>query len=283
MISYIFYTIFYGPLYNGLIFLVSVIPGNDVGIAVIVLTIIVKFIILPFTHKSTKAQSKMRSLEPDIKNIKEKHKENKQEQAKQTMELYKKHGVNPFSGCLTMIIQLPVILALYWVFSKGLKIDPVLADSLKKMPGYINSLLLNQDMFYSFVHLPEFIKVNFLGLIDITGKSVIIALIAGISQYFQIKLSMPGGVGISSLKSTGSFKDDIVKSMGFQMRYILPVFVAIFAYSISAAVALYWATSNIFSVVHELIIKRQAEKLKHKSQLDTNNIIKKEVNEVNHG
>jgi len=265
MVPYLFNTIFYEPLYNGLIFLVSVTPGNDIGIAVVVLTLIVKFIILPFTHKSTKTQSQMKILEPEIKEIKEKHKEDKQEQAKQTMELYRRHGVNPFTGCLTMIVQLPIIFALYWVFWKGLTIDPALIDSFESIPGYINSLLLNQDIIYSFVSPPDFIKVKFLGLVDVTGKSIILALIAGVSQYFQIKLSMPGNVGLSSLKSTGSLKDDIAKSMSFQMRYILPVFVVVFAYTISAAVALYWATSNIFSVVHELIVKREAEKLKREN------------------
>jgi YidC/Oxa1 family membrane protein insertase len=268
MISYLFNTIFYEPLYNGLIFLVSVIPGQDIGIAIILLTILVKFVILPFTHKGTKNQSKMRVLEPEIKDIKKKYEKDKQEQAKQTMELYKKHGVSPFTGCLTMIVQLPVIMALYWVFWKGLKIDPTTLDSFKEIPGHINSLLLNHNIVYSFINFPAFIKINFLGLIDTTGKSIILALLAGITQYFQIKFSMPGKVGISSLKSTGSIKEDIVKSMSFQMRYILPVFVVVFAYTISAAVALYWVTSNTFSVIHEIIIKREADKLKRETIVD---------------
>jgi len=177
------------------------------------------------------------------------------------MELYKKHGVNPFSGCVVLIIQLPIIIALYWVFFKGLKVDTSLISAAEYATGYIHTTLLNQELLYSFVHIPELIKINFLGLIDMTGKSAILAFLAGASQYFQIKLSMPGGDKKPSLKSTGSLKDDLAQSMSFQMRYILPVFVAIFAYTISAAVALYWVTSNVFSICHELFVRRKAKEI----------------------
>jgi len=261
MIS-LFNTFLYEPLLNGLFFLVAIIPGNDIGVAVVILTIIVKFIIFPFTHKSTKAQSKMKALEPEIKEIKEKHNEDKQEQARKTMELYKKHGINPFVGCVTVFVQLPIILALYWVFFKGLSFDVNLIDELNHARGYINTSLLNiEHLLYSFITVPELIKIKFLGLIDMTDKSVFLALIAGVTQYVQIKFSMPGDVSISSLKSTGSLKDDLAQSMKFQMRYIMPVFVFVFAYTISAAVALYWATSNTFSIIHEIIVKRKAEKI----------------------
>lgn len=267
MISGFFNTFFYEPLYNGLIFLVSVIPGADIGIAVVLFTLIIKLALFPFTHKGIQTQSKLRTLEPDIKDLKEKHSKDKQEQARQVMELYRKHGVSPFSGCLTVLVQLPVIIALYWVFWKGLKFDPSLLDAFPHIPGHINTALLNHDILYSFVHIPEFVKTNFLGFIDMTGKSILLALLAGISQYFQIKLSMPDS-GKLSLKSTGSLKDDLMQSMKFQMRYILPVFVSVFAYTISAAVALYWVTSNTFSIAQELLVKRKAEALQSELKRD---------------
>jgi len=257
-----FNTVFYEPLYNALFFLLSIIPGADVGVAVLVLTLIVKFILFPFAHKSTKTQARLKTLEPEINEIKEKHKKDKQEQSRQVMELYRKHGVNPFSGCLTVIVQLPIIFALYWVFWKGLKVDPEMVDQAMLAAGQLKTSLLNQDILYSFISIPEVVRIKFLGLFDMTGKSIVIALIAGVSQYFQIKLSMPGGGEKLSLSGTGSLKDDLAQSMKFQMRYILPVFVFIFAYTISTAVALYWATSNIFTVVHELLVKRKADKLR---------------------
>jgi len=254
MIKDTFNTFLYEPLYNGLIFLTSVIPGADIGIAVLLLTLIVKFAILPLTHASTKTQVKMRELNPKINEIKKKYKDNKEEQARKTMELYQEHKLNPFSGCITIIIQIPIILALYWVFFRGLHVDPELVDDFEKIPGYVNTMLLNREILYSFINIPDFLKTDFLGLVDMTGRSYVFALIAGISQYYQTKIMMPGDD--VSLKPTGSLKDDLARSMKFQMRYILPIFVFVFAYIISAAVALYWATSNIFMISHEYIIKR---------------------------
>src|SRR3990172_11473486 len=145
-----FNTFFYEPLYNGLVFLISVMPGTDVGLAVIVLTLLVKIIILPLSHKSVASQAKMRSIEPEMKRVKERHKD-KQEQARQVMDLYKKHGVNPFSGCFLMLVQLPIIFALYWVFFKGLANN------------------IDQTILYSFVVAPEQITCQG-GAIDLNGQ-----------------------------------------------------------------------------------------------------------------
>lgn len=235
MQSGIFSTFFYQPIYNGLVFLISAIPGGNVGVAIILLTIGVRTILFPLSHKSVVSQAKMRAIAPHIEKLKEKHKDDKQEQARKTMELYKEHGINPFSGCLFVLIQLPVIFALYFVFFKGL-------------PS------LNADILYSFVHHPEAMSMVFLG-ITLSSKSFILAAIAAITQYFQIKLSMPE---VAPLKegATPSFKDDFSRSLNTQMRFMLPIIVFGVSYSISAAIALYWTTSNLFSIAQELYVKR---------------------------
>lgn len=245
MIINLFNTLFYQPIYNGLVFLISVIPGGNVGVAIITLTILVKFIILPLTHKSVKSQAKIRTIEPEVKEIKEKYNKDKQEQAKQVMELYKKHGVNPFTGCVLVIVQLPVVLALYWVFFKGLG-------------------SLNTDIIYSFIKIPTNINMQFLGFVDILGKSVVLAALAGITQYYQMKLSLPPVAQQNDNKNNNkqiSFKDEFVKNMNTQMRYVLPLFIFFIAYTVSAAVALYWVTNNSFSIIHELIVRKKAEEI----------------------
>lgn len=251
-------TIFYEPLYNGLIFLVSVLPGADLGVAVILLTLLVKFILFPISHKSSKAQVSMKAIEPEVKALQEKHKNNKEELAKKTMELYREKGVNPFSGCVSILIQFPIIIALYWVFSKGIKVSPDMIASLPQLPGHINGALLDKSALYSFVHVPGFLKTDFLGFIDMTGKSILLAAIAGASQYVQMKRAFPGSAGFP--KATGSWKDDFGSGMAFQMRYIMPVMIFVFAYTISAAVALYWSVSNIFTLAQEEIIRRKIAK-----------------------
>lgn len=236
-----FSNVFYFPLYNTLVLILSAVPGANVGIAIVVLTIVVRTVLLPLSHKSVTSQAKMRTLTPHIEKLKEKHKDNKQEQARKTMELYKEHGINPFSGCLLVLIQLPIIFALYFVFFKGL-------------PN------LNAEHLYSFVQLPSAVNMMFLGIL-LSKKSLILAFLAAITQYYQIKLSIPP-MAPALPGAKPSFKDDFARSFNVQMRYMLPVIVFGISYSISAAVALYWTTSNLFSIGHELYVKRKAEAIK---------------------
>ena len=240
MESGFFATVFYQPLYNTLVFILSVVPGANVGVSIIVLTVVVRTVLLPLSHKSVVSQAKMRTLAPHIEKLKEKHKDNKQEQARKTMELYKEHGINPFSGCLLVLIQLPIIFALYFVFFKGL-------------PD------LKIEHLYSFVELPSAVSMMFLGIM-LSKKSIILALLAAVTQYYQIKLSIPP-LAPAAKDAKPSFKDDFARSFNIQMRYMLPVIVFGISYTISAAVALYWATSNLFSIGHELYVKRKAEEI----------------------
>jgi YidC/Oxa1 family membrane protein insertase len=224
----------YKPLVNILAFFVSVIPGGDVGVAIIILTLLVKTILFPLSQRSIESQAKMALLNPELKKIKESG-ASKEEQAKQTFALYKKYKTNPFSGCLLVLIQIPIIFALYYVFLKGVKFD--------------TSLL------YSFVHPPAHISMNFLGILDIESKKgLLLAILAGVSQFFQAYY-MPKPK--TEKESTGSFQDSFAKSMNMQMKYVFPFIVAFIAYSVSGAVALYWITSNIFAIGQQIYAKRK--------------------------
>jgi YidC/Oxa1 family membrane protein insertase len=235
MLSSIWNNFLYEPLLNALAFLVSIIPGGDVGIAVILLTIIVKVILLPLSHKSIESQARMNILAPELNKIKASG-ASKEEQARQTFELYKKNKTNPFSGCLLVLVQIPIIFALYYVFFKGINFES----------GFL----------YSFIHVPDYHNMLFLGLIDITGKSIILAVLAGISQYLQAHfIPKPATSPVPS--SSGSFQESFTKSMNMQMKYIFPFIVAFIAYSISGAVALYWITSNLFMVGQQIYIKKK--------------------------
>lgn len=231
--------IFYKPLYNALIFFIGVVPWGDVGIALIILTILVRLILFPVSQKSIKSQVRLKAIEPEINKIKESG-ASKEEQAKRTMEMYKKEKVNPFSGCLFLLIQFPIIIALYYVFYKGLK---------------------NFDTadLYSFVHLPEHLNTMFLGLVDLHGKNIIIAILAGVTQFIQMKIVLPKQSPSATPSGTG-FKDQMMKTMNLQMKYFMPVFVAFISYTISAAVALYWTTSNIFTIIQEIVVRRKLAK-----------------------
>ncbi|MDE2030680.1 MAG: membrane protein insertase YidC [Patescibacteria group bacterium] len=233
-------TIFYQPIYNALILLIKTITFGDVGFGIILLTIIVKLALFPLTKKSIKSQILMKRVEPELKRIK-KEIPNKEEQAKKTFELYKKYGVNPFSGCLVVLLQLPFIFALYYVFYKGLSLDT--------------------GPLYSFIKAPAYLHTNFLGLIEVHSKSIVLAVLAGISQFIQGYLASPIKPKVEVVKempenNTKNFQDQLSDSMQMNVKYILPIFIVFIAYKISAAVALYWITSNVFTIIQEWYVRK---------------------------
>ncbi|MEK7531265.1 MAG: YidC/Oxa1 family membrane protein insertase [Patescibacteria group bacterium] len=235
MISGFFHSVIYEPIYNALAFLVSSIPGGDVGIAIILITIVVKLILFPLALKASHTQRSMRALEPQMKNLKEKHKDSSETLARATLALYSEHKVNPFASILILFIQIPVILGLYWV---------ILAES--QSTGFDPSLL------YSFVTAPEASSFVFLGLIDLAKGSILLSVLVGITQFIQARLMMPN----APEKSGKGFQDDLASSMHIQMRYVLPVVLAVVAYVASAAIALYFLTSNIFGIIQEVVAHR---------------------------
>lgn len=238
--SAFFNTFFYEPILNGLIATLGFLPIHDIGLAVIILTVIVRFIIFPLSHKATVTQKKIKDLEPELKDLKEKYKD-KKDQAEKIMELYKKHGINPFSlvSILALLLQIPIFFAMYKVFIGGMDFDHALL--------------------YSFVSVPAEISKNFLGFIDVTQKNFILAALAGISQFIQIKLAIPP-IKAEDVKR-GDFKSELGRSMNLQMRYFMPAIIFFVATRLPAALSLYWLTMNVFSIVHEYAVRRKAKKM----------------------
>ena len=229
--------IFYKPLYNALFFLVDVVPNNSLFIAVVILTIIVRLIISPLSLKAIKTQLKTKLLAPKLKEIKKI--EDKQEQAKKTLELYKEHGVNPFSSFALILIQLPIILALYWVFRDGgIEVDP--------------------SILYSFVQEPMTIVKDSFGL-DLTQKSLILAFLTGLTQYIYLSTASTMKKD-ESVQASGTEQEKMMQMVQQSMKYMMPVMITIFAYIIGGAVALYWVTSNIFMIAQERYIQAKLKK-----------------------
>src|SRR3989344_9443946 len=157
--SNIFHEALYRPLFNLLIGIYNSIPGQDLAIAIILLTLIDKIVLSPLSVKMFKSQKAMSAIQPKIKELQEKHKGDKQAFAQAQMGLYKEHNVNPLGGCLPVLIQIPVIWMLYKVFITGLK------------NGSLDSL-------YSFVHNPGTINTIGLGFLDMTAHNPILAIMA---------------------------------------------------------------------------------------------------------
>src|SRR3989338_72864 len=113
IMSEFYNTILYQPLFNATIFLYNLIPGDDFGLAIIALTIFIRIIFFPLTVKSTQSQKALATINPKIQEIKERHKNNAQAQSAAIMQLYKDNKINPLAGCLPLLIQLPILIALY--------------------------------------------------------------------------------------------------------------------------------------------------------------------------
>lgn len=246
MFSAIWHSFFFDPVYNALIFFVDIIPGGDVGLAIIATTIVVKFLLLPLSLKAVRTQRKMRELEPQLTALKEKYKEKtkseeKAEQAKEMMAIYRDAGMNPFASIILVAIQIPIIIALYLSVSGF---------------GGVALPEVNVELLYSFVPEPETITMLFLGALDITAKSLPLALLAGITQFFHGQLAIPKAAPRDP-DSTPSFKDDFARTMQLQMKYFMPIIITVVAYSISAAIALYFVVSNLMQIAQELVVRKE--------------------------
>lgn len=218
-------TIFIQPLYNLLIILTNTLWGH-LALGVIALTVIVKLVLTPLTIKGIKAQLLQQKLKPEMDKI-QKTITDKTEQSKAIMELYKSHGTSPFSGCLPILIQLPIIIALYRALTAG--------------------AIQDTSLLYSGVQLHEHFFA-WLGGIDLYQKSWELALLAGLTQFYQMYNS--------PTMSAPTNSDDPMASMTTSMKYVLPVMITFFAYAVPAAVALYWVTSNVVTIITEKLIRK---------------------------
>lgn len=240
MISF-FHTVLYVPIYNLLIFLTDILPGGDIGLAVVVATVIVKLVIMPLSLSALRTQKVLKEIEPKLKELRETYKDDKEKQAKEMFALYKEYGINPFAGLLTLFIQLPILLTLFWVFqSKTLTI-------------------VDTSLLYSFVPVPEVISPLFLGIFAISSASITLAVIATLLQFVHGYLSFPIPPK-STVVGPETMAQDFGRAMALQMRYVLPLFVGIGAYVTSNAIAIYLITASVVAILQEFYIRSKKAK-----------------------
>jgi len=234
-LSLIFDQVLYRPLFNGLVFLYNVLPGHDFGIAIIILTILIRILFYPLFQKSIKAQKEMADLQPKIKEVQEKYKKDKEKQARAVMEIYKEHKVNPLSGCLPILIQLPILYAFFQVLRTGLD------------PAKLNGL-------YSFINNPGILNPIFLGMVSLSAPNAVLAVLTGITQFVQGKMVAPKS-------SPSANKSDFASAMSAQMVYFMPIFIAFIALKLPAGLSLYWTILNLFGIAQQYftIKKKRAE------------------------
>ena len=228
--SSLFHTVLTRPLFNALIGLYNTISFEDLGIAIIILTILVRFLLYPLFYKGLRNQALMQKIQPELNEVKEKYKEDKEKQALEMMALWKKYEINPFSGFLLLLVQLPVLLAIYRVF---------LSD--------FSPELFEKEL-YSFVDFPNNFSQSFLGFIDLSSTSMVLLLITVVAVFLQTRVSL------------GKGSNGVENKMAKNMSYIMPVIMFVFLINFSAAISLYILVTTIFSIFQQRIINARLEK-----------------------
>jgi len=251
----LFDTLVYNPIYNLLIGTYNVIPLHDFGIAIIIVTLIIKFLLIPLSRKQIESQKKMQELQPRIKEIQEKYKKDKEKQSRALMEFYKVNKTNPFSGCLPTIFQLVFLIAIYRVLfnisNGGLVADGNSLYSFVKNPGQIN------QFFLGIVDLSKSLNLSQLTISSV--PHILLVVLAALSQYFQTKMLMASSP--KNEKKGGS--QDFSQIMTQQMLYMGPLLTLFIGIKFPAGLALYWLVSTVFAIIQQraLIAEKAEEKI----------------------
>jgi YidC/Oxa1 family membrane protein insertase len=226
-----FQTIFYQPILNLLIWLYNTISFHDMGIAIMLLTIVIRLVLWPLSQKSIKAQKELQELQPKINDIKAQYKDDKQGQAAAIMKMYKDHKINPFSSCLPLLIQLPFLIAVFRVFADG-------AGS-------------KLELLYPFVAKPEIINSLAFGFLDLNKPNVYLAVLAGLAQFWQTKMMMTKRPPV---KTEGSKDEDMAAIMNKQMLYFMPVLTIFIGWSLPGGLTFYWFFVTVLTALQQMYV-----------------------------
>jgi len=233
-----FHTILYQPIFNLFVGLYNLVPGNDVGIVILLITILIRLALYPSTNKSIKAQRNLQELQPKMEEIKKKYANDKQKQTQATMELYKNNKVNPFASCLPLLVQLPILIALYMVMRDGL----ASTDLAKEL--------------YSFVVNPGQLDSVSFGFLNLAKPSIVLAFLAGIAQFWQAKTMItkrpPQNAG------SGAKDEGMMAMMNKQMLYLMPVMTVVIGFSLPAGLTLYWFFSTLLTGLQQVFLFKKA-------------------------
>ncbi len=228
-----FNEILFRPIFNALIWIYQFVAFHDLGIAIILLTVAIRLILFPLFHATARYQKLAPKLQKRTAEIQNTHKGNKEEQTKALMELYKEHNINPFTPFISLIIQIPILIALYQVLRKAFDYKPA-------------------GLIYPFLAAPASLSPNFMGLVDLSKPNIVIILLAAALQYIQAKISLPEREEGAPL--------DTAQKMARNMTFVGPLITVVIFYSLPAALGLYWTAFTAFSIFQQLIVNYRLRK-----------------------
>lgn len=238
--GWLYHTFLYQPLYNLLVFLYNVIPGHDIGIAIIVLTILLRLLLYPLNSKAIKSQKALKDLTPKIEELKLKYKDKKDLLGAEMMKLYKDNKVNPFSSCLPLLIQLPFLIAVYDVFRHGLSNG-----------GVVESL-------YPFITNPGKINPVSFGIIDLSLPSYILAVLAGVAQFLQTNMLVSKSA--PKIVKQGAKDENFLAEMNKSLKFFMPILTILIGITLPAGLTLYWLLTTLLTFVQQKLLFKKDKK-----------------------
>lgn len=218
----LYYLFLYQPILNLLVLLYAFLPGHDLIWAVIVLSLLMKVIFFPISLKVVKTQEAMSVIEPKMKEIRKKYKDDPAEQSKKIMALYKEHNISPWSSMVYPLLQLPILIAIFQIFKD------------------VNVLGLSEHL-YSFTPVLDPAQITFLGNSDLTQPSIILALLVAVAQYWQQKTA-----GLP--QKTGWQKN---------MIYFFPILIFFALIRLSAVLGVYWLINALATIGQQYYLKKK--------------------------
>lgn len=229
-----FKIILYQPLLNLLIVFYNLVPGHDLGVAIILLTVLIKLILFPFSRQAIKAQKSLKDLQPKLEEIKKKYAGQQEKQAQAMMSLYKENKINPFSSCLPLVIQLPILIAVFQVFRVGLE-----GSALPV---------------YSFIYNPGTLKLISFGFLNLAKPNVILAVITAILQYFQTKFLSAQQPNKNIIRKGEGKDEETLALINKQMKFTMPILTGVVGLTLPSGLMIYWLVNILLTIFEQKII-----------------------------
>lgn len=215
--------LFYQPILQALIFLYQAL-GNNFGLAIIVLTAIIRGVLIPLTLPTLRSTRQLKDLQPELENLKKKYKDKKKLQEEQ-LKLYRQHGVNPAAGCLPFFLQFLILIALYRVFSNFIETGMINETQVKMEFLWLN--LAQPDPYY------------------------LLPISAGLSQFFLARMMQP-----KNQNTPKKDKEDMATAMQKQMILMMPLMTVLIASRLPSGLAIYWLTTTLFSIIQQRLLNK---------------------------
>ncbi len=244
-------TAFYKPIYNGIIFLISVLPNHSLALAIILVTLIIRSLLLVPSQQAIRSQKKMQDIQPKLEEVKKKYAGNQEKIAMETMKIWQENKVNPLGSCLPLLIQFPVLIALFYAVKEGLNPDKV-------------ALLYEFQKDFTMAN----INTGLFGIFDLTETDIyFFPITVGLLQFTQMRLALSRKKPkkTTEKKPTKKKKDnkqDFSSDMAQankMMQYFMPLMIAFFTASVPSGVGLYWGTSTLYGIIQQIVANREGK------------------------